>query len=255
MTAEGRYGLTLDDVAGSIRKSVSYWAIDESGNPSRKRTEDGKAFTLSAITELSPIDYRRLLEDVPKRNGEVHFNHLLHSYPDVCVRLMIDLGRENILIVSMTVRKRSKDVRSVKGIPRDELYLYALLRRLIDVILIVDLSDTVAIAYDRNPQYREESCGMLWNDRCVLLMDDSVTNRLVQMADLSASSIGKSELPPGFADGTYFDGIRHRTVRIEELGGCTQQPPSAPSVTTDSGYKKHRPRSFLGRFFRKGGSK
>ncbi len=248
-----RTGLRLEDVAGSVHRDVSFWAIDESGNPSRKKSEDGKAFTVSAVTEISPIDYEKLLNGIPQDDGEIHFNTLYHSDPDLCIRLMTDLGKENILILSLTVHKNSRYIRHVRGIPRDELYLYALLKRILDAILVIDFSDTVIVTYDRTPQFRDDSCELMWTDRCVVVMDDSKARRLVQMTDLAASSIGKSELPGDFADARFFKRIKRRTVRIEELGGCTQQPPSAPNDTTDSAYKKHRPRSFLGGFFRKGG--
>ena len=255
MSATPRRGLTLGDVAGSIRRKISYWAIDESGNPSRKDIEAGKAFTLSAVTELSSIDYERLFRGVPEHDGEVHFSTLYHVDPEICVRLMTDLGNENILILSLTVRKKSKNVRSVRGIPRDELYLYALLKRILDAIQLVDLSDMVVVTFDRTRQFREDMCELMWTDRCVLIMDDSKARRLIQIADLSASSIGKSELPGEFRDERFLDAIRHKTVRIVELGGCTQQPPSPPYDTTDSDYKKSRPRSVMRRIFRKRGRK
>ena len=99
------HGLTLDDVRGLIRKPVSYWAIDESGNPSRKPKQNGKPFTLSAVTELSPIDYDRLLEGVPLYDGEVHFNKLRNEHPDICISLMTNFGNESILILYKTVFK------------------------------------------------------------------------------------------------------------------------------------------------------
>lgn len=233
---DGPHGLTLDDVRGSIRKPVSYWAIDESGNPSRKPGENGKAFTLSAVTELSPIDYGRLLRGVPLYNGEVHFSRLRNEHPDICIRLMTDLGRENILIVSKTVTKRSKTVSKPgrKGPPVDELYLFSLLNELVGIISEIDLSDTVIVTYDRNNNIRGGTCPLLWSDRRIVVLGDSEEYRLLQIADLTSSSIGKMLLPMGFADPRYFEKIRARTVEIRDdvdgmvQVGDTQSPTSAP---------------------------
>lgn len=211
-------GLTLDDVRGLIRKSVSYWAIDESGNPSRKPKEDGKAFTLSAVTELSPIDYDRLLEGVPLYDGEVHFSKLRNEHPDICIRLITNFGRENILIVSKTVTKKGKSVLRTKrrGPPTDELYLMALLNELIEAISEIDLSDSVIVTYDRNDNIREGECRLFWSDRRIVVFGDSKEYRLIQMADLASSSIGKMFLPDGFADPRYFERIMTKTVNLRD---------------------------------------
>ena len=233
-------GLTLDDVRGLIRKPVSYWAIDESGNPSRKINEDGKAFTLSAVTELSPIDYDRLLEGVPLYDGEVHFSRLRNEHPEICIRLITDFGHENILIVTLSVIKRSKTVEQKHSIPRDELYLFSLLNELISIINEIDLSDVVLIAYDRNEQIRGECCEMLWSPRCAVLMEESEAFRLIQMADLCASSVGRSLLPKQFAESRYVDAISGKMLRIKKgLGGSTQLPPSTPmNVEGNTSYKQ-----------------
>ncbi len=212
------YGLTLDDVRGLIRKPVSYWAIDESGNPSRKPKQNGKPFTLSAVTELSPIDYDRLLEGVPLYDGEVHFNKLRNEHPDICISLMTNFGNESILILYKTVFKNAKSTASgrIKGQPIDELYLLSLLNEMIEAILSTDHSDVVLITYDQSNNIKEETCTLLWNNRCILVMGESNAYRLIQMADLSASSIGKSLLPNGFADDTYFDKIRMKSIDIRE---------------------------------------
>lgn len=212
------HGLTLDDVRGLIRKPVSYWAIDESGNPSRKPKQNGKPFTLSAVTELSPIDYDRLLEGVPLYDGEVHFNKLRNEHPDICISLMTNFGNESILILYKTVFKNAKSTASgrIKGQPIDELYLLLLLNEMIEAILSTDYSDVVLITYDRSNNIKEETCTLLWNERCILVMGESNVYRLIQMADLSASSIGKTLLPHGFADDTYFDKIRMKSIDIRE---------------------------------------
>ena len=212
------HGLTLDDVRGLIRKPVSYWAIDESGNPSRKPKQNGKPFTLSAVTELSPIDYDRLLEGVPLYDGEVHFNKLRNEHPDICISLMTNFGNESILILYKTVFKNAKSTASgrIKGQPIDELYLLSLLNEMIEAILSTDYSDVVLITYDRSNNIKEETCTLLWNERCILVMGESNVYRLIQMADLSASSIGKTLLPYGFADDTYFDKIRMKSIDIRE---------------------------------------
>ena len=242
------HGLTLDDVRGLIRKPVSYWAIDESGNPSRKSAENGKAFTLSAVTELSPIDYDRLLEGVPLYDGEVHFSKLRNEYPDICVRLITNFGQENILIVFKTVQKRSKEVaKRGKHVPINELYLLSLLHEVIDAVLAIDCSDTVVITYDRNQNMREESCSLLWNDRCILVMSESDANKLIQMADICASSAGRSTLPSGYSESTYLDKLEGKYVDISGgLAGCTQHPAFAHARTPpfsnykESGEKKSR---------------
>ncbi len=227
------HGLTLDDVRGLIHKPVSHWAIDESGNPSRKLSENGKAFTLSAVTELSPIDYDRLLDGVPLYDGEVHFSKLRNEHPDICIRLMTDLGREDILSVSLTVTKRSKNVLSDRSVPRDELYLFSLLNELISAVNEVDDSDLIVIRYDRNDQIRGVMCEMLWSPRCIIMMDDSAASMLIQVADLCASSIGRSLLPEPYGESTYKDEIEDKTVWIRKrLGGSTQLPPSAPRDTS-----------------------
>lgn len=227
--------MTLDSVRGSICRKVSYWAVDESGNPSRKAREDGKAFTLSAVTALSPIDYDRLLEGVPEYNGEVHFSKLRNEHPDICIRLMTDLGNENLLILSKTVIKKQKTIQKKKGEPIDELYLFSLLNDLVSVISEIDKSDVIIITYDRIRTLREEMCPMLWSDRRIFIMADSEKFRLLQMADLTSSSLGRSFLPDEFADSSYFDKIEHKSVNIQnrdelrmELFGGTQPPTLAP---------------------------
>lgn len=234
-------GLTLDDVRGLIHKSVSYWAIDESGNPSRKVNEDGKAFTLSAVTELSPIDYDRLLEGGPLYDGEIHFSKLRDEHPDICIRLITNFGQENILIVFKTVQKRSKDiVRRGKHIPINETYLLSLLHEVIDAILEIDCSDTVIITYDRNQNMREESCSLLWTDRCILIMSESDVNKLIQMADLCASSAGRSTLPSEYSESVYLDKLGGKYVDLDGgLAGCTQHPAFTHTGSVSvSDYKK-----------------
>lgn len=233
------HGLTLDDVRGSICKPVSYWAIDESGNPSRKPGEEGKAFTLSAVTELSPIDYDRLLDGVPLYDGEVHFSKLRNEHPDICIRLMTNFGNENILILSKTVIKKKRKLTPAKkkGEPLDELYLFSLLNDIVEVISEIDMSDTIVITYDRIRTLREEMCPLLWTDRRIFLMGESEVYRLIQMADLSASSLGRVFLPGGYADSSYFREIEARSVNIQdgrnesrmEQVGSTQLPTSTPS--------------------------
>ena len=221
------HGLTLEDVRGLIRKPVSYWAIDESGNPSRKSREDGKAFTLSAVTELSPIDYERLLEGVPQYDGEVHFSRLRNEHPDICIRLMTDFGKENILIVSKTVIKRSKTVAKIKrGPPIDELYVFSLMNSLIDAIAEIDSSDTIVISYDQNNNFKDDACILTWTDRRVLVMGDSKKTRLIQMADLASSSIGKALMPPGYSDTSYYEAIRPKNVNLQENGDRPQLNPA-----------------------------
>ncbi len=222
--------MTFDDVRGSIKRPVSFWAIDESGVPSRKPNENGKAFTLSAVTELSTIDYDRLLANVPLDDDRVHFSTLRNKHPDICIRLMTDFGKENVLIVSLSVNKRSKYVDKVKGIPIDELYLSALLQRLLEAICEIDLSDSIIATYEANVNIREEQCLLLWTDRCTVVLDKPQAFKLLQLADLSAGSIGKSLLPEPYSDGRYYDTIRPKTVDISrELGRCTQQLPSPPN--------------------------
>ena len=236
---ETSHGLTLDDVRGLIRKPVSYWAIDESGNPSRKPKENGKPFTLSAVTELSPIDYERLLEGVPLYDGEVHFSKLRNEHPDVCIRLMTNFGNENILILYKTVRKKKRNTVLAKknGQPIDELYLLSLLNEMIGAVMMVDSSDTIVITYDQNRSMREETCTLLWNDRCLLVMGESHAYRLIQMADLSASSIGRSLLPEGFAEDVYFDKIKGRSINIMETREGPQHIPAHLQYDTkDSEY-------------------
>lgn len=229
-------GLTLDDVRGLIRKPVSYWAIDESGNPSRKIKEDGKAFTLSAVTELSPIDYDRLLEGVPLYDGEVHFSRLRNEHPDICVRLITNFGQENTLIVFKTVQKRSKDiVRRGRHTQINESYLLSLLHEVIDAILAIDFSDTVIVTYDRNQNMREEACSLLWTDRCILVMSESDVNRLIQMADLCASSAGRSTFPSGYSEFVFLDKLDGKYVDISGgLAGCTQHPAFTHTANTSS---------------------
>lgn len=232
------HGLTLDDVRGLIRKPVSYWAIDESGNPSRKSAENGKAFTLSAVTELSPIDYDRLLEGVPMYDGEVHFSKLRNEHPDICIRLMTNLGYENLLILSKTVTKKSKSVISKKRGPLvDELYLLSLLEDTVDAISAVDLSDAVVIVYDRNTNLKDDTCLLLWTDRCFFLMGESDMCRLLQISDLTASSLGRAVLPLDEADTEYFDKIRMRSVNLQENGDRPQHNPAfLPHNDRDSKY-------------------
>ena len=165
-------GLTFDDVRGSIKKPVSFWAIDESGIPSRKEHEGGKAFTLAAVTALSDIDCDKLLANIPKDKdkNKVHFSTLRNKHPDICIRLMSDVSKENILVVSLTVNKRAKFVAKYDKIPRDELYLEALLQRLLDIICEIDLSDSVVVTYETNNLMREEQCNLLWTPRCTVMM-------------------------------------------------------------------------------------
>lgn len=242
------HGLTLEDVAGSIHKNVSYWAIDESGNPSRKRTENGKAFTVSAVTELSPIDYERLLEGVPMYGGEVHFSKLRNEHPDICIRLMTDLGRENILVVYKTVKKRSAIKKRLnKHIPIDELYIFSILNEMLDVIQQIDHSDTIIVTYDKNTNITEETTTFLWNDRCILVLGVSDAYLLLQMADLCASSIGRAKLPNDTLETEYFDEIRSKSVEISSrLDGCrsTRRSP----VTDINSHPKYKNASAKGKF-------
>lgn len=239
------HGLTLDDVRGLIRKPVSYWAIDESGNPSRKPKQNGKPFTLSAVTELSPIDYDRLLEGVPLYDGEVHFSKLRNEHPDICISLMTNFGNENILIVSKTVMKRGKTVHKSKrrGPPTDELYLLSLLNELVEAVSEIDLSDSVIVTYDRNDNIRDGACLLLWSDRRVFVLGDSSEYRLIQMADLASSSLGKMLLPDGFADSCYFEKIKAKTVNLQN--GTDDRWPTRTDLTEKEWENGDRPQHSL----------
>ncbi len=242
-----RLGLTLEDVVDSIHKEVSYWAIDESGNPSRKLTENGKKFTLSAVTALTPIDYDRLFKDVPLDGNKVHFSHLKNSHPDICVRLMTDLGNENILVLSKTVVKRSSSIKphSKKKIkdkaPRNELYLLLLMRDLIDAILLVDKSESIVVICENTTNFRDETAYLLWSENCIVQMNQSIASRLLEVADLAAASRGCTFLPDELADSSYFEKIKAKSVNVQEkLGGRTQRPSFAPVEVRDKGeYKSY----------------
>lgn len=159
-------------------------------------------------------------------DGEVHFNPLYHNDPEICIRLMTDLGRENILIVYKVVKKREKFIsRKKKHIPIDELYLFSILSEILSAIQIIDSSDMIVVTYDKNTNIREETCSLLWNDRCVLVLGESKAYRLIQMADLCASSVGKASLSDRYSDPRQMEKIVERSVDISKrLVGCTQHP-------------------------------
>lgn len=243
----GYRGLTLEDVAGSIRKDISYWAIDESGNPSRKRTEDGKAFTMAAVTELSKVNYGRLLNGVPLYSGEVHFSRLRNEHPEICIRLMTDFGKEDIRIVYKTIQKRWKSTtKKERHVPVDELYLFAILTEILNAIQIIDDSDLIIAIYDDNTNIRQETCYMLWNDRCILYLGKSEDFDLTQAADMCASSIGRKNLSGGMSESIYFDKIEAKSVDISKgLVSCTQHLSFAP--IDDDNSSKYKSTSTKGR--------
>lgn len=228
----GRHGLTLDDVRGSIRRGTSYWAIDESGTYSRAESEDGRTLTISAVTMLDAVDLKGLFAGIPLYDWEIHFAPLRNEHPDIAIRLMTDLGNENILIVSKTVEKkwnrytgtrrkeRRREVQRLKqsGIEKpevpsiNELYITGLLSDILDVIQEIDLSDTVAVNYDLNADFSDDACQMLWSPRCVLVMSESDKILLLQVADLTASSLGHAVLPDDYGNASYFEPIEKKSM-------------------------------------------
>lgn len=75
------YGNDLYEIAGLIRKKVSFWAIDESGSVGRTPQSIGKAITYSAVTQLSRVDYEGIFDGIPLSkdkfgNEEIHYMDL-----------------------------------------------------------------------------------------------------------------------------------------------------------------------------------
>jgi len=208
-------GCTIRDFQGLIQKRTSYWSIDESGNPSRVLSENGKYYTLSAVTGISEIDFERLFKDVPLIDGEVHFHPIERISPEICIGLTKRLGESPVLVLYKTVVKIYKHIEPQFGSPTNELFVSMHLMDILSAIAYVDSSPIIVVTFDDTSDLSEYGSYQLAGKRCILTKCSSDESKLVQIADITASSIHKAELPEPKGTSVYFDNFRENSVKID----------------------------------------
>lgn len=224
-----RYGNDLDEIAGLIRKKVSFWAIDESGTVGRTSKSLGKAITYSAVTQLSHVDYRELFKDIPIScdkfgNEKIHYIDLRMNNPDKLSEMVQRISDSPFLIVSLPIEKTEVDTRKRWYKPKNAMYVLSAISQLIDAIGIIDHSDTVIVTFDKTDDMSDEYLEILWTDRIMVRADRSYLVKLLQISDISASVTGNAINYPDEYDTELFWMLYRINTNMSARGLTTSAP-------------------------------
>lgn len=163
------YGHNLNEIKGLIRKSVSFWAIDESGSVGRTGKSLGKAITYCAVTQLGDVDYKALFEGIPKQKHpkkdyeEIHGSYLRDNYPDKLEILVDRISDSPYLILSLPeIKVEPKRWVETQVHPQNATYVFFAIENLVQAIEEVDLSNKIVVTFDRTTDiddgYLEAAC-------------------------------------------------------------------------------------------------
>lgn len=210
------YGNNLSDLAGSIHKRTSFWAIDESGSTGWTKKTLGMAITYCATTQLSPASIQAIFDGIPlesktDKNGEVtekiHYNYLRQYYPEELKLAMERISQAPFLFLSLLIEKTSVTVTIPhKKVfrPRNAIYVMGAIDRLVRAIEIVDSSEHIVVSFDSTNDLSKDLLEYLWTDRTTVLMEKSSSASLLQVADLASSSVGNAINYPHEMDEELF---------------------------------------------------
>lgn len=231
------YGNDLYEIAGLIRKKVSFWAIDESGTVGRTPKSLGKAITYSAVTQLSHVDYRELFEGIPisrdkSGNEEIHYIDLRMNDPEKLCEIVQRISDSPFLIVSLPIEKTEVDTRKRWYRPKNAMYVLSAIGQLVDAIGIIDQSDTIVVTFDETDDVSNEYLDILWTDRIIVRADKSYLVKLLQISDISASVTGNAINYPEELDTELFWKLYRINTNMSARGLTT-------SAASDGGTDKH----------------
>ena len=213
-----RMGKELEDIP-CIRKKKSFRGIDDSGTPDFG-PRSSEYLTLTAVTTLFDEDYSQMFDGISKYNGEVKFSILRIQNEEECLSVMRRLGQSTALILCYPRFKDPEHPRDSKEFFKEST------QRLIDGIMGVDRSELIVIGIDDNPYLDMSDYYSFSSPRCIVFPADSRDSKLLQLADLSASSLGHALLPASKGSETYFQEIRENSVNVHgKPGVSTQQTP------------------------------
>ena len=239
-----RYGNDLDEIAGLIRKKVSFWAIDESGTVGRTSKSLGKAITYSAVTQLSHVDYRELFKDIPIScdkfgNEEIHYIDLRMNNPDKLSEMVRRISDSPFLIVSLPIEKTEVDTRKRWYKPKNAMYVLSAIGQLVDAIGIIDQSDTIIVTFDETNDMTNEYLDILWTERIIVRADKSYLVKLLQISDISASVTGNAINYPDEYDTELFWMLYKINTNMSVRGLTTSAPSDGGTdkVTRSPNYK------------------
>lgn len=221
-----RYGHNLSDLAGSIRKKVSFWAIDESGSVGRTEKSVGKAITYSAVTQLSIVDYESLFDGIPKsidKNGhtEIHYIDLKMNDPDNLYKVVDRIADSPFLVISLPIEKTDVDKRRRWYKPKNGMYVLSAISKLVEAIEVVDESDTIVVTFDQTSDMTDELLEVLWTDRTIIRMDRSYLVQLLQISDIAASVTGNAINNPDELNNELFWKLCRINVNLSDRAFMT----------------------------------
>lgn len=244
------YGNDLYEIAGLIRKKVSFWAIDESGSVGRTPQSIGKAITYSAVTQLSRVDYEGIFDGIPLSkdkfgNEEIHYMDLRQSNPQKLAEVVQRIGESPFLIVSLPIEKTEVDTRKRWYRPKNAMYVLSAISQLVDAIEIIDQSDTIVVTFDETNDMTNEYLDILWTDRIIVRADKSYLVKLLQISDISASVTGNAINYPEELDTELFWKLYRINTNMSARGLTTTAPSDGGTDkhTKSSNYKNKSQRS------------
>lgn len=231
------YGNDLYEIAGLIRKKVSFWAIDESGSVGRTQKSIGRAITYSAVTQLSHVDYEGVFEGIPLSrdkfgNEELHYIDLRWNNPEKLAEVVQRIGESPFLIVSLPIEKTEVDTRKRWYRPKNAMYVLSAIGQLVDAIGIIDQSDTIVVTFDETDDMTNEYLDILWTDRIIVRADKSYLVKLLQISDIAASVTGNAINYPEELNTDLFWKLYRINTNMSARGLTT-------SATSDGGTDKH----------------
>lgn len=239
------YGNDLSEIAGLIRKKVSFWAIDESGSVGRTPQSIGKAITYSAVTQLSYVDYDHLFDGIPMSrdgfgNEEIHYMDLRRNDPEKLAEVVQRIGDSPFLIVSLPIEKNEVDTRKRWYRPKNAMYVLSAIGQLVDAIGMIDHSDTVIVTFDQTDDMTDEYLDILWTDRVIVRADRSYLVKLLQISDISASVTGNAINYPEELDTELFWKLYRINTNMSARGLTTTAPSDGgtDNKTITRNYKK-----------------
>jgi len=152
--AQSEFGIRLEDLEGAICRDISFWSIDESGNPGRTDKTLGKFITYTGMTELSPLDYDEIFRNIPREanpdgSSEVHYSYLLENDCNSLYTLAARIRESDLLLVSSPMEKKTVNQILRQFKPRNAGYVIMGLYRLIEAIKFIDHSELIVATFDK----------------------------------------------------------------------------------------------------------
>ena len=240
--ADSEFGVKLEDVEGLIDRDISFWSIDESGNPGRTAKTLGKYITYVGMTELSPLDYDKLFDRIPKEtdqngNQEVHYSFLLKNRKRSLYKLAARIRKSDLLLVCYPMKKMRVNRLLRRLTPRNAGFVFMGLYNLIEAIKVVDHSDLIVAVFDKTEDITEEFLQVLWEDGIIIPMVDSAESQSIQVTDVGAAIVGNTINYGDGMDTKLFYKIKDKTVNVPDRASKLDVNTQAHEKNKSKNYK------------------